>query len=357
MSADPDPGEGRAERRHHAVIAGTGRAGTSFLVRFLGECGLNVGPADGHFDDRARAGLEHHILDENAPYVVKDPWLFAYCDEIDPDVVEIDALLVPVRELIASATSRVLQDRIAMADGQLGRWAPSDVNGLVTGGVVYSLDPVDQARILAVGFHRLIHWATSRQIPLFLLEFPRTVTDGAYLIDTLWPWLGAHCDRARADAAFASIADPRLVRIKRGDSGPGVTGPKDPATLDRDAMAILLKERNSLLAGMEDQLAEVREALATAEYELDIVRAALAATEGQLVEARESRLHTEARLTESQGVLAAVQHRLATSEDQVARGAAAEAAMERHLDATAAELQAIRHTVSWRITRPLRWLR
>ena len=69
------PGYG-SPRRRHAVIAGTGRAGTSFLVRFLKACGLDTGATEMPFDARARAGLERNLLDEGAAYVVKDPWLF-----------------------------------------------------------------------------------------------------------------------------------------------------------------------------------------------------------------------------------------------------------------------------------------
>ena len=189
-----------APRRRHAVIAGTGRAGTSFLVRFLESCGLDTGATEMPmpFDPRARAGLERNLLDGSAPYIVKDPWLFAYCDQIDPAQIEVEALLVPVRDLAATATSRILQERITMADSFWADLPASDVHGMVAGGAVYSLDPLDEARILAVGFHRLILWATARQIPLFLLEFPRIVKDGDYLIDTLWPWLGDHCEKDHA---------------------------------------------------------------------------------------------------------------------------------------------------------------
>jgi hypothetical protein len=333
------------------VIAGTGRAGTSFLVRFLGECGLDVGSADDFFDDRARAGLEHHLFDDDAPYVVKDPWLFTYCEGIDPELTSIDALLVPVRELMASATSRVLQDRIAMAGGSFGKWPPSDVNGVVTGGVVYSLDPVDEARILAVGFHRLIHWATARQIPLFLLEFPRTVNDGDYLIETLWPWLSSHCTRQRAAAAFGVVADPQLVRIKEEAAAEAsANGSADASALDRDAMAIVLKERDSLIARMEDQLAEVREVLAITEHELADVRESLVRRD-VLVNS------TETQLNDTRAELTGLQHRLAAVDDHLARRNAVIDDMQVRLDVSVAESDAIRRTVSWRITSPLRRLK
>ena len=51
---------GTESPRAHAVIAGTGRAGTTFLVEFLGACGLDVGAAleDDRRFERARAGRE-----------------------------------------------------------------------------------------------------------------------------------------------------------------------------------------------------------------------------------------------------------------------------------------------------------
>src|SRR6516225_7327711 len=78
--------------RHHLVIAGTGRAGTTFLVEFLGACGLDVG-ASHHWLERQRAGMEHYLLAPDCPYVAKDPWLFAYCEALDLAEVKIDALI------------------------------------------------------------------------------------------------------------------------------------------------------------------------------------------------------------------------------------------------------------------------
>lgn len=314
-----------AAPRHHVAIAGTGRAGTSFLVRFLGQCGLDVGSLS-DFDHRARAGLENHLLDRQAPYVVKDPWLFAYCERIDPEVVAVDALLVPVRDLMSAATSRVLQERIAMAQGPWIDWPHSDVHGSVLAGAVYSIDPVDQARILAVGFHRLIHWATARQVPLFLLEFPHAVTDAEYLIETLWPWLGRHCDREQAGVAFSTVSAPHLVRITDDDEfdtvgtdrGGSATGDR----LDREAMAILLKERTAQLTDTEEQLTGARRLLQEAQTRV---------------------MQVEGTLEQRSADLAIVQTRIDTLDDRMGRARA--------------ELDAMRLTVSWRITRPLRGFR
>ena len=54
--------------RHHLVIAGTGRAGTSFLVRYLHQLGLETELAGAHrrpsWDAMANAGLETNFLVE-----------------------------------------------------------------------------------------------------------------------------------------------------------------------------------------------------------------------------------------------------------------------------------------------------
>jgi hypothetical protein len=329
------------------VIAGTGRAGTSFLVRFLEACGLDTGPPDQFFDPRARAGLERNLLDEDAPYVVKDPWLFAYCDQIDPGAIEVEALLVPVRELAAAATSRILQERIAMADSFWSDLPASDVHGVIAGGAVYSLDPVDEARILAVGFHRLILWATVRRIPLFLVEFPRIVNDGEYLIDTLWPWLGAHCERDRAMRAFTSVADPDLVRVE-GALPPGPEGRRaDAEQLDRAAMNVLLKEREALLSVMRDELALTQQRLTEAEQRLGDAERHLAETQVRFAA-------SEREASEREELLAS---RVATAESALAQRSVALARTERALDAATTEVHAVQGTWSWRVTRPIRALR
>jgi len=58
----PTPEQQEATLRRHAVIAGTGRAGSNLLVRFLEHCGLDTGLQDVPVNPLARAGLEHSLL-------------------------------------------------------------------------------------------------------------------------------------------------------------------------------------------------------------------------------------------------------------------------------------------------------
>ena len=223
-------------------------------------------------------------------YVVKDPWLFSYCDQVDTRAIDIDVLLVPVRELMAASTSRVLQERISMAEEVPWSTLPtSDVHGVVAGGAIYSLDPVDEARLL--GFHRLIHWAIVRSIPLILLEFPRIVVDAEYLVDTLWPWLGEHCTRDHALAAFAAVADPDQLRIEGSEKPKETAGAAlvDSEELDRAALRVLLAERVAALeaargelAGAVSRLVEAERRVAESESRLDEGERRAAETERNL---------------------------------------------------------------------------
>jgi hypothetical protein len=356
--------------RRHVVIAGTGRAGTSFLVSFLGACGLQVGDDTGDWGERARAGLEHYLLDPSAPYVVKDPLLFTYCDDIDPEAIAVDALIVPVRDLMDAATSRILQERTALAETSWRERAPVEVRGTVTGGAVYSLDPVDQARILAVGFHRLIYWATSREIPVYFLDFPRLVKDREYLVDCLWPLLSKHCTRDAAARAFDGVADPSQLRFgseseQDGEQpsaqryvAPGALGlERDPtraAELDRTALGILLSEReddlrsaHASVAALAAQHEEAWRQHEEAWRRLDTTERRRAELEGELQDVR--RQHEE----DSE----AAAHRLQAAQDELHAARDDLNALNHRLAYVQSEYDAMRSTLSWRLTRPVRALR
>jgi hypothetical protein len=103
------------EQAGHLFIAGTGRTGTSFLVRYLSELGLDTHISRNgcaHWDSNANAGLEDAPLASGAgqlPYVVKSPWIGEYIDQIlAKREIKIDAVIVPMRDLMEVAASRTI---------------------------------------------------------------------------------------------------------------------------------------------------------------------------------------------------------------------------------------------------------
>lgn len=270
----------------HVVIAGTGRAGTSFLVRFLEACGLDTGASHGEWFSRARAGLEHRVSSEAAPYVLKDPWLFSYTEDIDLTHVRIDALILPVRELMAAAESRLLQERLRIADSAPER-ADVQVVGQTPGGVLYSLDVVDQARVLAVGFHKVLYWAVAHDIQVLLPAFPRMVEDCDYLIDSLWPWLGAHVSRPRAHEAFADIAAASNVRVRVPSRQPT---PPQPLILDRgepDRTALALAACTERLEELSDEHSQSIGVLESAREEIECLKGLQRQSDSRIAAAEE----------------------------------------------------------------------
>jgi hypothetical protein len=238
--------------KHLLLIGGTGRAGSSFLVQYLTKSGLDTSLArqsDAAFwDENAHAGLEEfpRARDfEQMPYVVKTTWLHEIIDAVlaDPNVT-IDAVIIPVRRLHEAAISRVviqLRDLYETVPCMLERDAPFATWSTDTaGGCLTSLDPIDQARLLATGFHRLIERLVEAEVPMVFMAFPRFAQDADYAFQKLAPFLpGIDLDRARA--IHASLADPGKIRVAdemrqpvNGRSTP--MGQRDQDLLDKAAL-------------------------------------------------------------------------------------------------------------------------
>jgi hypothetical protein len=326
-----------AER--HLLIGGPGRAGTSFLVRFLAELGLDTelgrsGEATWHAT--ADAGLEtmplrlrSPDLPAELPYVVKFPLLHECLDHVlSAQGFGVDGVIVPVRALDEAAASRVAQELqavhraapwMAQLDSTWEVWAETP------GGVVYSLNPVDQARLLAVGFYTLIERLVRAEIPLVLLGFPRIVTDADYLFEHLRPLLPPGIGREDARRAHARVADLDRVRTAAPAMPVAVQAPGQQTHAALDALAL----RRELVA--------VRRALAAA------------SAEGDAAAATRDRLAAEVARLSADAVAKAAQHRAAAEEAawHLAQAQAVAAAL-------ADELRVLRESRAWRLTAPYR---
>ena len=216
-----------ARPRNHLLISGTGRSGTSFLVRYLTGVGLDTTLArqgDGAaWDQHANAGLEElPVIDHQRwPYVVKTPWLHPLIDQLlaDPQI-HIDAVIIPVRPLLEVAASRVILELRAMhaanpwlADND----RPWSEGWATAGGCLMPLEPLDQARLMAVGFFQLVERLVHAEVPTVFLAFPRLAEDPDYLFAKLAALLPG-IDAATARAVHARLADPDPgARRRRAD--------------------------------------------------------------------------------------------------------------------------------------------
>ncbi|MBV9824471.1 MAG: hypothetical protein JO001_02140 [Alphaproteobacteria bacterium] len=258
---DPDPAS--AVR---LLIAGTGRAGTSFLVRLLTELGLDTHVSrfgDGAWDEAAQAGLEFDPAFSDLgelPQVIKSPWAYQFIGQMLAEKrIELSAAIIPMRDLVEAAASRTIIELRAMHKNlpwmarMHGSWSDW---GHTPGGTVFSLNPLDQSRLLAVGFHRLIEQLVEADVPILFLAFPRFAEDADYMYDKLAAILPPQLTREELRRAHRRIARHELIRVGRELR-------RDPAAkYTPDGMPTLEQLDNSAL---RREVARLRECLAEAD--------------------------------------------------------------------------------------------
>lgn len=224
------------------IITGTGRAGTTFLVRLLTELGLDTGftPANWreHFHAHCAAGLEKDLEAPSAPRIVKDPDL---CERLPAIVAEgrvtIAHALVPVRELAAATASRI----------RVGADAP--------GGLVGTDAAERQRAVLAERFHRLVEALVQHEIPHTFLAFPRFARDARYCYERIRFLLGA-VTFEEFELVFSRVADPALIHdFKRPATDIGMPARAFAAERQRRRRARRMRRALALAAGLAILLA------------------------------------------------------------------------------------------------------
>ena len=202
--------------KHHVIISGTGRAGTTFLVQVLTELGLDTGFTDPYARIRGdrNAGMESTLRDNPAaPYIVKGP---ALCEELGRILKQqknlvIDHAIVPIRDLYSAAESR----RTVARKGVPHFLAARSFLGIRKWRV---RRPKEQESVLAQQFYRLIQTAAEHDIPITTLYFPRLAKDAEYLFDKI-NFLLNDISFGRFVQAFKKISQPELIHdFVAGDS-------------------------------------------------------------------------------------------------------------------------------------------
>lgn len=350
--------------KHHLVIAGTGRAGTSFLVQYLTACGLEtrltLHPEE-TLDEHANAGFEDVPNGDSAlPYVIKSPWLYEFVDRlVARDDITIDAVILPMRDIVEAASSRVtLELRSRFGHEGLAeehtRW---ETWGATPGGVVYSLNPIDQARILAMGFHHVVHALVKKNIPIIFLDFPRFAEDAEYLHRQLQPVIDRVVSPSEAIEIHRAIADPGLIRSGRelAEDSPDSHFPAssirfpEHEVLDRAALYRELKNARSAVhcATEESRAAEARYIVA---------KSAQLATQQELEVLREerTRLHEELESIQSQSAqISTLLSKTGQERDALANTINT---LEVSLARAQTSLAEVCSSTAWRMTYPLRSL-
>ena len=190
--------------RHHVIISGTGRTGTTFLVQLLTAAGLDTGFTDvaSAVSPHCNAGMERDIRQPDAPYVVKSPWLCDHLDEVLNDRnIHIDHAIIPIRDLFSAAESRREVARKATAARRRKK---------VSGGLWHTELPEEQEAVLANQLYKLLFALAKRNIPVTLLHYPRLVQEPEYLYRKLG-FLMSGFSYGKFLSVFNQVVRPDLV--------------------------------------------------------------------------------------------------------------------------------------------------
>jgi hypothetical protein len=183
--------------RNHVVITGTGRAGTTFLVKLLTHLGLDTGytvdELEGLTSKISRAGLEHDIFNDYCPYIVKNP---RFCDVADrvfqASGIRVERVFIPIRNLGTAAESRRKITRQGEVKG--GLW---DTDSLVVG---------VQESILQKKIYDVVLSLSVKNIPVTFIHYPTLILDSNYLFQKIRPIL-KDIPEHRFHSVFEAVVD------------------------------------------------------------------------------------------------------------------------------------------------------
>jgi len=181
----------------HILISGTGRAGTTLLVKYFAALGFDVGFSEDEIKHTS-GGLEH-FSDAEAPlpYVIKSPhYTETVGARLDRSTLTIKYCIVPVRRIFDAAESRRRVHRQGGGPGTI--WLTDD--------------PKKQETVLALQFYKLIEALVRHNIPTYFLYFPGFAESSDALYRGLKPVLDDHgVSQEQSDFAHREVVDLNLI--------------------------------------------------------------------------------------------------------------------------------------------------
>jgi|SRR6516162_5818132 hypothetical protein len=123
--------------------------------------------------------------------------------------------------------------------------------------MTFSFNPLDQARVLAVGFHRLVERLVNANVPITFISFPRAVEDPDYLFDKLKLLLPNEITLDQFRLSHQRVADPSFVRVGREHRAEG--GMPNFEELDNIALRRELVWLHRHLAKVEAEMAHMKQ--------------------------------------------------------------------------------------------------
>lgn len=142
------------------LITGTGRAGTTFLMRLIVRMGFDTGFKDieSNIFNHANAGLER---DWNDNYLVVKSIQAMFDIEDVLDKKNVTHVIIPIRDIDSVVSSRIYQERTGK---RLGKLVPGGLHGTDKEGY--------QKEILLGSFYKFVNVLVCRGVAFSFLPFP-----------------------------------------------------------------------------------------------------------------------------------------------------------------------------------------
>jgi hypothetical protein len=185
--------------KNKILITGTGRSGTSLLVKLFSHLGMDTGftgkQANNQTNNKHNAGLE--ILDLSVNIRIhKAPHFSEMIDDIVKDY-DIDHVIIPIRDLYKSAKSREING---------GKNTP--------GGLWKSNNLEEQITHNAKLFYKLIYDLTKNDIKYTIIQFPKMVKEIDLLYNSLfWLFEEYKIDKETYEKVFNNIIDLKKIKL------------------------------------------------------------------------------------------------------------------------------------------------
>jgi len=255
------------------AIGGPGRSGTSLLVKILDAAGMKTPGIDTEIEE-VNAGRESRIGSASSFDVDKDPWLYQYAAGLPDEVwAEYRALVIPIRNLRDASVSRSKNERVSriMDNPELDHWE-WDTWGAVPGGAVSRTGAIDIGHVLSEGLWTLLEVASTKNVPIVVLNFPTFARDFDYLWDQLGSHLPERITRNVLHDAWKKTVEPTLAReFTSNDLGPGI-----------DEMRGMVADLAGRISDLKQQHAESASSLEQRSEQVGELERMLAETQAEL---------------------------------------------------------------------------
>lgn len=167
---------------HKIIISGTGRAGTTFIMKIFSYLGLDTGFSPKDFeqfvDKQCNAGLElfvHLLNGLHVPYIIKSPLFLEHVEETLSKIV-IDYVIIPIRDFNKSAESRFKNNNNPTRAGVL--WNATDVES--------------QKNFYYKIIAEYVLLMEKHDIPTIFIDFDKMIVNPEYMYKKLKPVLDIH---------------------------------------------------------------------------------------------------------------------------------------------------------------------